>query len=135
MNHITKQQRLEMTRRHFFGQAAGFGIGSAALATSLSEGLSAQSVPHHILDFAPKVKSVIYLQQAGGPPRGRVRFQAGVGETGRRTDARELDPGRQLCVHKGTPNLQKSPFPLRQCGKSGVMLSVFYRTWLTTSRL
>jgi hypothetical protein len=72
MNHMTKQQRLEMTRRRFFGeafgQAAGFGIGSAALATLLSEGLSAQSVPHHILDFAPKVKSVIYLQQAGGPP-------------------------------------------------------------------
>src|SRR6266853_2682247 len=69
---MTKQQRLEMTRRHFFGeafgQAAGFGIGSAALATLLSERLSAQSAPQHFLDFAPNAASVIYLQQAGGPP-------------------------------------------------------------------
>src|ERR1700749_1395740 len=69
---MTRQQRLFVTRRHFFeqafGSAAGIGIGSAALATLLGEGLSAQTTTNHVLDFAPKAKSVIYLQQAGGPP-------------------------------------------------------------------
>jgi hypothetical protein len=65
------EQRLMMTRRHFFGRF-GMGIGTAALASLLAENGLAQSgdakpglpyVPH----FAPKAKRVIYLYQAGGP--------------------------------------------------------------------
>src|SRR5712671_5732196 len=66
------KQRLDSTRRHFFqeafGTAAGLGIGSAALMGLMDEELSAQSVTNRILDFAPKAKSVIYLEQCGGPP-------------------------------------------------------------------
>jgi Protein of unknown function (DUF1501) len=69
------EQQWLMTRRHFFGMCS-LGIGTAALATLLSEdGFAATSpqggesnlglpgLPH----FAPKAKRVIYLFQSGGP--------------------------------------------------------------------
>src|ERR1043166_3289769 len=68
------ENRLLITRRHFFGRAAT-GIGAAALGSILNPGLfSALAAeadsgtvvlgkPH----FAPKAKRVIYLFMAGGP--------------------------------------------------------------------
>jgi len=50
------------TRRHFFSDC-GFGIGKTALASMLVEGLNAQRTKHH----QPKIDSVIFLFQAGGP--------------------------------------------------------------------
>jgi hypothetical protein len=66
-----EEQKLMMTRRHFFGLIS-LGIGSAALASLLGESGYAQGaaakdglpdLPH----FAPKARRVIYLYQAGGP--------------------------------------------------------------------
>ena len=66
-----EEQKLMMTRRHFFGRLS-LGVGAAALASLLGESGYAQSgdakaglpdLPH----FAPKAKRVIYLYQAGGP--------------------------------------------------------------------
>ena len=66
-----EEQKLIMTRRHFFGRLS-LGVGAAALASLLGESGYAQSgdakaglpdLPH----FAPKAKRVIYLYQAGGP--------------------------------------------------------------------
>src|SRR4051794_1192262 len=67
--------RLAMSRRHFFNRC-GVGLGTAALASMLSEeGLASASqggstatgglpdLPH----LAPKAKRVIYLFQSGGP--------------------------------------------------------------------
>jgi hypothetical protein len=64
--------RVQLTRRHFFGRAAG-GIGIAALASLLNDDLRADppgddnrglpGLPH----FAPKAKRVIYLFQSGAP--------------------------------------------------------------------
>jgi hypothetical protein len=62
------QERLRMTRRHFFGRA-GAGVGIAALASLLDEDLRAQEgsglpgLPH----FRPKARRVIYLFQSGAP--------------------------------------------------------------------
>src|SRR6266446_8945816 len=68
------ENRLAMTRRHFFGRTAA-GIGTAALGSLLNpnvfaglagDGESAKLAldkPH----FAPKAKRVIYLFMAGGP--------------------------------------------------------------------
>ena len=70
--HIVGDHKLDITRRHFFenafGKSVGFGIGSAALASLFTEEGFAQSAINHPLDFAPKAKHVIYLQQCGGPP-------------------------------------------------------------------
>jgi hypothetical protein len=61
--------QMRVTRRQFFGLASA-GIGTAALATLMSDDLRAagapgalQGLPH----FAPTAKRVIYLFQSGGP--------------------------------------------------------------------
>ena len=70
-----------MTRRHFFGRATGIGLGSAALASLLSEaglagGIADQLKPKvpmpsgglaGLPHFAPKAKRAIYLHMNGGP--------------------------------------------------------------------
>ncbi len=70
-----EQLRRLLTRRYFFGSAAG-GIGTAALATLLGEDLRAAEsnsaeTSHAGLpqfpNFAPKAKRAIYLFQSGGP--------------------------------------------------------------------
>ncbi len=67
-----QEMRLNVTRRHFFGQA-GLGLGTAALASLLPQHLRADQtkkrvgglpeLPH----FAPKAKRAIYLFMAGAP--------------------------------------------------------------------
>jgi hypothetical protein len=71
---LLRDERLLMTRRHFFGRAAT-GIGAAALASLLNPSLfraagaqadairSALAKPH----FPPRAKRIIYLFMAGGP--------------------------------------------------------------------
>ncbi len=58
-----REARLLLTRRAFFGRA-GTGVGTAALATLLNEGLLAkEDVPH----FRARARRVIYLFQSGAP--------------------------------------------------------------------
>src|SRR5881227_3508589 len=65
------EYQLGLTRRQFFGMASA-GIGTAALATLLSEDLrgagggAAQALPG-LPHFPPTAKRVIYLFQSGGP--------------------------------------------------------------------
>ena len=63
-----REQRLLITRRHFFSRTAT-GLGAAALGSLLNPGLLA-SVPTQPLlrtHFPAKAKRVIYLFMAGGP--------------------------------------------------------------------
>ncbi len=57
-----EEQRLLLTRRHFFGRSA-LGLGTAALASLLGRAAGAAELPH----FPAKAKRVIYLFQAGAP--------------------------------------------------------------------
>jgi hypothetical protein len=117
----------ELTRRHFFqnafGRAAGLSFGSAALASLLGDQLSAQSLEGHALDFAPKAKSVIYLQQCGGPPHVDLfDFKPELVKRDQEPTPESLIKGERFAFITGTPKLQKSPFTFRQHGKSGAML-------------
>jgi len=65
----------DQTRRHFFG-SAGFGLGTAALATLMGDAAAADSKVNPTIGveaalkqthFPSKVKSVIYLHMVGGP--------------------------------------------------------------------
>src|SRR5438874_876525 len=68
------ENRLLMTRRHFFGRTAA-GIGATALGSLLNPNLFAalsgeaesSKMPLGTAQFAPKAKRVIYLFMAGGP--------------------------------------------------------------------
>jgi len=123
---MNKRQLLLETRRHFFGQAlggaAGLGIGSTALATLLSEGLNAQTA-HHVLDFAPKAKNVIYLQQCGGPSHVDLfDFKPELEKRDGELTPESLIKGERFAFITGTPKLQKSPFNFKRFGKSGALL-------------
>jgi hypothetical protein len=70
---LCREHALLLTRRHFFGRTAA-GMGTAALASLLNEGLLAQpagsltaggALPG--LHFAPRARRVIYLFMSGGP--------------------------------------------------------------------
>ena len=124
---MIKQQLLDVTRRHFFAQAfgtsAGFGIGTAALGTLLSGDLSAQSAPNHILDFAPKAKNIIYLQQCGGPPHiDLFDFKQDLVKHNGEPVPESLIKDQRFAFITGVPKLQKSPFAFKQFGKSGATL-------------
>src|ERR1051325_5056411 len=121
------RMRLDVTRRHFFeqafGKAAGFGIGSSALAALLNEKASAQDGPNHILDFAPKAKSVIYLQQCGGPPHiDMFDYKPELEKRDGEPTPESLIKGERFAFITGTPKLQKSPFTFKRQGKSGAMI-------------
>jgi len=61
------ENRLQCTRRHFFGLAS-LGLGTAALAALLQEDLRAESPPPAGLPhFQPRARRVIYLFQSGAP--------------------------------------------------------------------
>src|ERR671925_2092745 len=57
---------LRLTRRQFFGLTSA-GLGTAALATLMSEDLRAAGALQGLPHFAPTAKRVIYLFQSGGP--------------------------------------------------------------------
>src|SRR5215467_9090888 len=123
---MTRHQRLDLTRRHFFEQAfgktVGFGIGSAALATLLGEDLAAQD-RNHALGFAPKAKSVIYLQQCGGPPHvDMFDYKPALEKWDGQPTPDSLIKGERFAFITGVPTLQKSPFTFARHGKSGATL-------------
>src|SRR5579862_2772493 len=125
------------TRRHFFQEVfgtAGFGLGAAALAGLLgnSQRLSAQDVAvgsaiqslgKHPFDFAPKAKSVIYLQQAGGVPHVDMwDYKPVLAERDGQPVPESLIKGERFAFIRGIPNLANTPFTFSQHGKSGVYL-------------
>src|SRR5215469_2483457 len=123
---MTQRERLHLTRRHFFeqafGHATGFGIGSAALATLLTQDLAAQTKPR-VLDFAPKAKRVIYLQQCGGPPHiDMFDYKPALEKWDGQPTPESLIKGERFAFITGIPRLQKSPFTFARYGKSGATL-------------
>lgn len=129
---MTQREILNITRRHFFdqafGKAVGVGIGSAALATVLGEPASAQdltkSLGAHPFDFAPKAKSIIFLQQNGGPPHiDMFDYKPALEKHDQEPIPESLIKGERFAFIRGVPKVQKSPFTFRQYGQSGVWLS------------
>lgn len=119
---------LDVTRRYFFqeafGRSVGVGIGSYALASLLSPSVFADSLGTHSFDFAPKAKSVIYLQQCGGPPHiDMFDFKPGLIKYNGQPTPASLTKGERFAFISGQTKLQKSPFEFQRYGKCGAMLS------------
>ena len=82
------EQRLLLTRRHFFGRFST-SIGVAALATLLREDLRGEDASPHgglpgLPHFLPKAKRMIYLFQSGAPSQMDLfRLQAPAGRNAR----------------------------------------------------
>src|SRR5262245_55881458 len=126
--HIAQDLLLDVTRRHFFqeafGKSLGFGLGSAALASLMAEDGFAEGLGSHPLDFAPKAKHVIYLQQCGGPPHiDLFDFKPELVKRDGEPIPESLIKGERFAFITGNPSLQKSPFEFKKYGKSGATLS------------
>ena len=122
---MSNQHLRSITRRHFFEQAS-FGIGGLALASLIDDVVLAQgSRPSpYTLDFAPKVKRVIYLFMAGAPsqidlfdPKPALTKHDG------QDIPEEFIKGERFAFIKGTPKLLASPFQFKKHGQSGAELS------------
>ena len=123
-----------ITRRHFFRQA-GYGIGSLALTSLLSEGLIGQPAEaadtHAVNPMAPrpphfpaKAKNIIFLFMAGAPsqldlfdPKPKL-----VQYNGQQIP-KELIKGERFAFIKGVPRLLGTPHHFKTYGKSGIPLS------------
>src|SRR5215467_419918 len=125
------ENRLMMTRRHFFGKF-GLGVGTAALASLLNKSGFAQSdaeqtglpgLPH----FAPKAKRVIYLYQAGGPSQIDLFDPKPQLEKYRAQNLPEsIRMGQRLTgmtAHQATLPVAPSAFKFARSGSSGASLS------------
>lgn len=126
---MSKQRDLlDISRRYFFeqafGRSVGFGVGSAALAALLSEDLAAGTVPDYMLKMAPKAKSVIYLQQCGGPPHvDMFDPKPSLDKHDGEPTPDSLTKGERFAFITGPTTLQKSPFSFGKYGESGATLS------------
>jgi hypothetical protein len=75
------------------------------------------------LDFAPKAKSVIYLQQCGGPPHiDMFDYKPALEKWNGQPTPESLIKGERFAFITGAPTLQQSPFTFRRYGKSGATL-------------
>jgi hypothetical protein len=128
------EYRLLLTRRHFFSRCS-LGIGTAALASLLSEdgraattanddtGGGLPGLPH----FAPKAKRVIFLFQSGGPSQLELFDHKPQLEKYRGQDLPEsVRRGQRLTgmtAYQSSYPMAPSIYKFAQHGKSGATLS------------
>lgn len=110
------QNLSDITRRHFFKQAAGFGIGSMALGSLMNDQLLASSVS----PIAPKAKRVIYLFMAGAPSQlDMFDYKPALQKYDGQPIPEEFIKGERFAFISGVPNLMGTPFEFKKYGKSG----------------
>jgi hypothetical protein len=120
---MNRERLLGITRRHFFGQATSFGIGSLALASLTNDRLFAESVvggPHH----PPRAKNIIFLFMAGAPSQlDLFDYKPSLKRLDGQPCPEELIKGERFAFIKGVPKLLGSPHEFQKHGKSGAELS------------
>jgi hypothetical protein len=123
-----REQRLLLTRRHFFSRTAA-GLGAAALGSLLNPQLfaSASGAGLQQTHFPAKAKRVIYLFMAGGPSQMDLLDYKPTLETLHKTELPEsIRMGQRLTGmtsgQKSFP-VVKSIFKFNQHGKSGAYVS------------
>ncbi len=118
----------EITRRTLL-KNAGYGVGSLALGSMLSESLLGSLLPQDAgvgqgPHFAPKAKNVIFLFMAGAPSQldlfdDKPFLRKHDGES----VPEEIIKGERFAFIKGTPKLLGSPHEFAPRGKSGQVIS------------
>lgn len=122
-----REQRLLLTRRHFFSRTAA-GIGAAALGSIMNPGLFAnQDSPLQRTHFPAKAKRVIYLFMAGGPSQMDLLDYKPTLESLHKTELPDsIRMGQRLTGmtsgQKSFP-VVKSVFKFNRHGKSGTYVS------------
>ncbi len=126
------QFKLNITRRHFFGQGTNL-LGGVALATLAGRDSSANTIsplpfkgnmPTH---FAPKIKNIIYLHMVGGPPQMDLFDYKPVMDHWYDKDLPETvrDGQRLTTMTSGQSRFPIAPsmFKFEKCGENGMWVS------------
>src|SRR5438067_9855085 len=117
---------LHITRRHFFGRTAA-GIGVAALASLLNEGLRAAPQAEGLPHFAPTAKRVIFLFQSGAPSQMDLfDYKPRLAEFARQELPESVRMGQRLTGMTSTQTsfpVAPSVFQFRRHGRSGAWVS------------
>lgn len=130
MNPKNQEEALKYLTRRALLKNAGYGVGSLALGSMLSESLFAGKLPEgqeRVLPqphFAPKAKNVIFLFMAGAPSQldlfdDKPFLRKHNGEA----IPDEIVKGERFAFIKGTPKLLGSPHEFAPRGKSGQIIS------------
>lgn len=105
-----------LSRRAFMTGTAGTLANVAAATLMAQDGLQS----HGGADHAPRVKRVIYLDMAGGPPQlDMFDYKPKLVELDRTLCPKEFIEGRRLAFIKGHPKLLGPPHPFVRMGERG----------------
>src|SRR6185437_7697302 len=121
-----------VTRREFFCKS-GLSLGAIALGGLLSRNCVAGSAPaFNVVNplapkkppFAPRAKSVIYLDMSGAPPSlDMFDWKPRLAELNLKPCPEELLKGQRFAFIKGVPKMLGSPYKFAQHGRSGAWVS------------
>ena len=121
-----------LTRRQFFRQS-GLSLGAMALGGLLSRGGYARAAPALSIappmaarkpHFAPRAKSIIYLDMSGAPPSlDMFDWKPKLAELNLKPCPEELLKGQRFAFIKGVPKMLGSPYKFAQFGKGGAWVS------------
>src|SRR3954447_20903847 len=120
-----QQPLLEITRRHFFGQASSFGIGSLGLASLLNERLFAEAPTAVVGRHHPaRAKSISFFSMAGAPSQlDLFDYKPALNRLDGQPCPEDLIKGERFAFIKGVPKLLGSPHSFEKHGQSGAELS------------
>jgi hypothetical protein len=113
---VSNDQLRNITRRHFFGQAASFGIGSLALASLMNPKMAGAPIA--------KAKNIIFLFMAGGPSQlDMFDYKPQLTRLDGQPCPESLIKGERFAFIKGVPKLLGTPHKFGRHGKSGAEIS------------
>lgn len=118
----------DILSRRLFLQRAGFGLGSAALATLLQRDTAPAAQPTAGLHHPARAKHVIYIHLVGAPSHlDLFDFKPELQKRSGQLCPDEFFQGKQLAFIREQPNLLGTPkdkqFAFQRCGQSGIELS------------
>ncbi len=128
-----QQERLQLTRRHFFSQA-GISVGALGLASLLDRDLmgspaSPRSDPlaPHKPHFTPKAQRVIFLCMAGAPSQlDLFDYKPELAKFHGKPVPEELIKGQRFAFLTGVPTLLGPQFKFKRHGQSGTYVSELF---------
>ncbi len=113
----------QMLNRRRFLSRSGAGIGSLALGSLLQRDALA-GLPAPFRSVAPKAKSVIFFHMTGAPSQlDLFDDKPLLRKHDRQLAPESLFAGKRFSFLRGHPKLLGSPYPFRQHGRSGIVLS------------
>lgn len=118
----------QLSRRDFFGRS-GFNLGAIALGNMLGQESAAKTIQSH---YAPRAKSVIFLNMAGAPPHlDMFDYKPKLRELHDQQVPQSLTEGERFAFIGGNAKLMGPLYDFKQYGQSGMWMSSVVSDWMS----